>query len=64
MSIDNFSKIDDGLIQGNLSYEGSGASFVTAFRDRIQHILEANGAFFNGSEKKGSDRKRTKTILF
>jgi len=57
MSLENFSKIDDGLIQGNLSFEGRGASFVTAFRDRIQHILEANGAFFNGSKKKGHAQK-------
>ena len=60
MSLKNFSKIDDGLIQGNLSFEGRGASFVTAFRDRIQHILEANGAFFNGSKKKGHAQKNQK----
>jgi len=60
MSLKDFSKIDDGLIQGNLSFEGRGASFVTAFRDRIQHILEANGAFFNGSEKKGHAQKNRK----
>jgi carbonic anhydrase/acetyltransferase-like protein (isoleucine patch superfamily) len=60
MSLKNFSKIDDGLIQGNLSFEGRGAGFVTAFRDRIQHILEANGAFFNGTEKKGHAQKNQK----
>ncbi len=60
MSLKNFSKIDDGLIRGNLSFEGRGAGFVTAFRDRIQHILEANGAFFNGSEKKGHAQKNQK----
>ena len=57
MSLKNFSKIDDGLLRGNLSFEGRGAGFVTAFRDRIQHILEANGAFFNGTEKKGHAQK-------
>ncbi len=60
MSLDKFSRIDDGLIQGNLTYEGSGAGFVTAFRDRIHHILEANGAFFDGAQKKGHAQKNQK----
>ena len=57
MSLKNFSKIDDGLLQGNMSFEGRGAGFVTAFRDRIQHILEANGAFFNGKKNRGHAQK-------
>ena len=60
MSLDKFSRIDDGLIQGNLTYEGSGASFVTAFRDRIHHILEANGAFFDGAQRKGHAQRNQK----
>ncbi len=60
MSMKQFSEIDDGLIQGNLSYEGRGASFVNAFRDRIHHILEANGAFFDGTGAKGHAQKNQK----
>jgi carbonic anhydrase/acetyltransferase-like protein (isoleucine patch superfamily) len=60
MSVKQFSKIDDGLIQGNLSYEGRGASFINAFRDRIHHILEANGAFFDGTGNKGHAQKNQK----
>ena len=47
ISIDELSKITSGFSKGNLVFEGNGASFVSAFQDRIHHILEANGAFFN-----------------
>jgi carbonic anhydrase/acetyltransferase-like protein (isoleucine patch superfamily) len=57
MALKDFSKIDGGLVQGNLLFEGRGASFVTAFRDRIHHILEANGAFFNGTDNPGHAQK-------
>lgn len=53
IALDAFSKIDSHFSKGNMVFEGSGAAFVTAFKDRIQHILEANGAFFNGTENKG-----------
>ncbi|MBW2481558.1 MAG: transferase [Deltaproteobacteria bacterium] len=57
IALKDLSKIDDVLIKGNLSFEGSGAAFVTAFRDRIHHILEANGAFFDGKKNKGHAQK-------
>ena len=57
MALKDFSKIDDGLIKGNMSFEGNGAGFVSAFRDRIHHILEANGAFFNGEKNRGHAQK-------
>ena len=37
-----------------MCFEGTGASFVTAFRERIHHILETNGAFYNGTSN-GAD---------
>lgn len=57
MTLKDVSKIDGSLIKGNLSFEGRGASFVSAFRDRIHHILEANGAFFNGTDNSGHAQK-------
>ena len=53
----DMSKINDVLIQGNLSFEGNGAGFVSAFRNRIHHILETNGAFYDGKKKKGHAQK-------
>ena len=60
MSLANFSKIDSQLIKGGLVFEGSGKAFVTAFRDRIHHILEANGAFFDGIKNKGHAQRNQK----
>jgi carbonic anhydrase/acetyltransferase-like protein (isoleucine patch superfamily) len=57
MALKDFSKIDGGRVHGNLSFEGRGASFVSAFRDRIHHILEANGAFFDGTDNPGHAQK-------
>jgi carbonic anhydrase/acetyltransferase-like protein (isoleucine patch superfamily) len=57
MALKEFSKINESLIKGNMSFEGNGASFVTAFRDRIHHILEANGAFFDGKKNRGHAQK-------
>ena len=57
MALKDFSKITDGLTKGDLSFEGTGAGFVSAFRDRIHHILEANGAFFNGQKNRGHAQK-------
>jgi carbonic anhydrase/acetyltransferase-like protein (isoleucine patch superfamily) len=51
------SKINGSLTRGRLFFEGNGAAFVTAFRERIHHILEANGAFYNGAQNRGHAQK-------
>jgi hypothetical protein len=43
--------------------EGNGGSFVSAFQERIHHILEANGAFFNGTANRGH-AQRNQNISF
>jgi carbonic anhydrase/acetyltransferase-like protein (isoleucine patch superfamily) len=53
MAVDDFSKIDGKIQKGGMIFEGSGASFTSAFQNRIHHILEANGAFFDGKNQKG-----------
>ena len=53
MSLTAFSKIDTRICKGNLLFEGSGSSFVNGFKERIHHILEANGAFFDGKSNRG-----------
>jgi len=57
MALEDFLKIDDGLIKGNMSFEGKGTRFVSAFRERIHHILEANGALFDGKNNRGHAQK-------
>lgn len=53
ISIEEMSTVTNRLTKGGMFFEGDGASFVSAFQNRIHHILEANGAFYNGKEKKG-----------
>jgi carbonic anhydrase/acetyltransferase-like protein (isoleucine patch superfamily) len=57
ISLKELTKIKEGFSRGSMFFEGSGASFVTAFRERIHHILEANGAFYNGIKGKGHAQK-------
>jgi carbonic anhydrase/acetyltransferase-like protein (isoleucine patch superfamily) len=38
---------------GAMRFEGSGAHFVEAFKNRIEHILQANGAYFDGVNNRG-----------
>jgi carbonic anhydrase/acetyltransferase-like protein (isoleucine patch superfamily) len=57
ISLDQLASIDGHLTQGEMCFEGSGAVFVNGFRDRIHHILEANGAFFDGTHHKGHAQK-------
>ncbi len=42
---------------GTMEFAGSGSEFVTSFRNRIDHILEANGAYFDGRKTRVMPRK-------
>ena len=42
---------------GTMEFAGSGSGFVASFRNRIDHILEANGAYFDGRRNKGHAQK-------
>ena len=57
ISLKDLTKIKEGFSRGSMFFEGNGASFVTAFRERIHHILEANGAFYDGIKDKGHAQK-------
>ncbi len=57
MSLKAFAKIDAPLSRGNMTFEGSGLSFVASFKERIRHILEENGAFFNENSHRGHAQK-------
>ena len=49
--------------KGKLHFEGDGALFVKAFKDRIHHILEANGAFFDGQNNTGHAQRNKNLSL-
>ncbi|CAN2040403.1 Transferase [Candidatus Magnetomoraceae bacterium gMMP-15] len=57
VSLEFFSEITEGFILGSMIFKGSGASFVEAFKKRIKHILEANGAYFDGKNNRGHAQK-------
>lgn len=64
LSLDNFSAIKGQFQLGNMTFEGLGAKFVDAFRHRINHILEENGAFYDGSEETKGHAQKTQDISF
>jgi len=57
MPIEKFQQIKNGFSRGNMFFEGDGDIFVTAFKERIHHILEANGAFFEDGENQEIEGK-------
>jgi len=48
---------------GTMEFAGSGSNFVESFRRRIDHILEANGAYFDGRKNRGH-AQRGQNIAF
>jgi carbonic anhydrase/acetyltransferase-like protein (isoleucine patch superfamily) len=63
VSIKALSEVDGKFNLGSMRFKGSGAKLVKAFKHRIEHILEANGAFFDGRQNKGHAQK-TQDISF
>ncbi len=46
--------------RGRMRFTGNGKLFANAFKHRIDHILEANGAYFDGNNKKGHAQQSQK----
>ena len=63
ISLEALSQIEGEYTSGNMRFCGSGSQFVHAFQHRIDHILEENGAFFDGENKRGHAQKK-KNISF
>jgi carbonic anhydrase/acetyltransferase-like protein (isoleucine patch superfamily) len=57
LELDELSRCDGEITKGAMIFQGMGASFVKAFQHRIEHILEANGAFFDGAKNRGHAQK-------
>jgi len=55
--LDELTSCEKEFHRGAMDFEGSGSLFVNGFRHRLEHILEANGAYFDGSKKKGHAQK-------
>jgi len=63
IALDKMSSIESSFSQGEMHFEGNGALFVKAFKERIHHILEANGAFFADGKNAGHAQKNQKLSL-
>jgi len=57
LSIMTLAKSSGRLSIGDMEFQGSGSRFAAAFQSRIEHILEANGAYFDGRRNKGHAQK-------
>lgn len=57
LPLKTLSRIKSEFTMGSMRFKGSGASFVKVFQNRIEHILEANGAYFDGKKKHGHAQK-------
>jgi carbonic anhydrase/acetyltransferase-like protein (isoleucine patch superfamily) len=53
MLISELAAIETSFSKGSMFFEGNGSDFVSAFKGRIHHILEVNGAFFNKKDSTG-----------
>lgn len=49
--------------QGRMHFEGEGQSFCKAFKDRIHHILDVNGAFFENGQMAGHAQRNQRLSL-
>jgi carbonic anhydrase/acetyltransferase-like protein (isoleucine patch superfamily) len=58
-----FASVKSSFSKGRLHFEGKGELFVNAFQNRIHHILEANGAFFENGRKAGHAQRNQNLSL-
>lgn len=63
ISLDEFKKLKS-LQLGSMNFQGSGAKFVEGFKHRIEHILEENGAFFDGKDGTRGHAQKTQDAAF
>lgn len=63
ISLDELKEQKNGYSKGRLHFEGDGELFVKAFSDRIHHILEVNGAFFDGENNRGHAQRNQNLSL-
>ncbi len=60
--LEKLEKIETSCTLGHMHFEGQGKLFVKAFKDRIRHILEANGAFYDGKEENAGHAQKNQNL--
>lgn len=64
MSLEELASFSGTLTRGGMYFIGDGDAFVSAFRHRIDHILEENGAFFDGTVASRGHAQRTQKLSY
>jgi carbonic anhydrase/acetyltransferase-like protein (isoleucine patch superfamily) len=63
ISLEELASVESSFTKGRMHFEGKGALLVKAFSDRIHHILEANGAFYENGKNAGHAQRNQKLSL-
>ncbi len=63
ISLEELASVESSFTKGRMHFEGKGALLVKAFSDRIHHILEVNGAFYDNGENAGHAQRNQKLSL-
>lgn len=63
MPIEQLASVKSSFTKGSMHFEGNGALIVKALADRIQHILEANGAFYEDGKNAGHAQRNQNLSL-
>ena len=63
MPTEQLASVKSSFTKGRMHFEGNGEMLVTAFKERIHHILEANGAFYENGKNAGHAQRNQKLSL-
>jgi carbonic anhydrase/acetyltransferase-like protein (isoleucine patch superfamily) len=64
ISFSDLASVNGELKVGSMHFQGDGAHFVEGFQHRIEHILETNGAKFNGTFETQGHAQNSLDIFF
>jgi len=62
VSLEELTTVEKSYTKGRLYFEGNGATFVKAFKDRIHHILEVNGAFYDEEHNNAGHAQKNQNL--
>lgn len=63
ISLGQLAEVTTSVTRGKMHFEGNGEAFVDAFKKRIHHILEVNGAFYDKGNNSGHAQRNQNLSL-
>ncbi|WP_018124537.1 hypothetical protein [Desulfovibrio oxyclinae] len=64
MALADFAKLKGQFSLGNMTFEGIGSKFVEGFAHRVEHILELNGAFYDGTPETSGHAQNNRRVSY